>query len=309
MAKRPVMDPTKAPCGALTMVYQDYDILRRWVNYYEKHLKREHLYVLSHGGDPEHARIAAGCNVITIPRDPTSHHFDRRRWGAINSFHAGLMRYYNWMIVSDVDEFVLLDPDVGTDLVGYLTGYEHGSRHDGPDGIPKSLSPFGIELIHNPEVEPEALDPEAPILRHRRVFRTNANYSKPCVLRQPANFTVGGHANNHQPRVLDPHLYLLHLRFYDYKATEKRLLGRQEIREKIDAGKDPKTTGHAWKKDFENFKKLSDGKPVREDCHLEDFRSRMISGQQHLHNGKITFWGGGRSKELYRLPERFSDLV
>lgn len=46
--------------------------------------------------------------------------------------------------------------------------------------------------------------------------------------------------------------------------------------------------------------------PVREDVELPEFRKKMIEGQQHLHDGKVTFFGGGRTKELYRLPERFA---
>jgi hypothetical protein len=141
------------------------------------------------------------------------------------------------------------------------------------------------------------------------VFRANANYAKPCLLRRPTTFTVGGHANTHQPRYLDPHLYLLHLRFFDFELTKARLQGRQEIRKQMDKDKDPATTGHAWKKDFDTFLKLSQGRPVGEDCQLEAFRKKMVDEQQHLHDGRVTFWGGGRTKELYRLPERFSSLV
>lgn len=306
MPNRPIMDPTKAPCGALTMVYEDYEMLRRWVGYYGAQFGRQHLYILSHGGDPEHRRIADGCNVIAVPRDPTCYRLERRRWGMYSDFHAGLMRYFNWLVVGDVDEMVLLDPDAGDTLIEYLKRYEYSA--EGAD-IPKSLSPFGIELIHNPEVETDAIEPDAPILQKRRVFRANANYAKPCVLRTPARFSIGGHSSSHQPRFLDPHLYLLHLRFFDFELSKARLLGRQEIRKTMDGEKDPSATGHAWKKDLDNFLKLSKGEAVREDCQLEEFRRKMVDDQKHLHDGKVSFWGGGRSRELYRLPKRFASLV
>jgi hypothetical protein len=74
----------------------------------------------------------------------------------------------------------------------------------------------------------------------------------------------------------------------------------------MDQGKDPATTGHAWKKDLANFKKLAQGRPVAEDCELAEFRKKMYADQQDLHNGAVTFFGGGRTKELYTLPDRFS---
>ena len=63
------LDPTKMPAGALTMAYKDYYFLQRWVDYYGRQFGREHLYVLSHGGDPEHDRICEGANVIRLPRE------------------------------------------------------------------------------------------------------------------------------------------------------------------------------------------------------------------------------------------------
>ena len=296
------LDPTKMPAGAMTMAYKDYYFLQRWVDYYGRQFGRQHLYILSHGGDPEHDRICEGCNVIRIPRDPTMYRMERRRWGINSRFSAGMLRYYNWFFVGDVDEVVIVDPDAAPDLVTYL------ARYDNPKTAPKSLSPFGIELVHNPEVEPEPLEDDQPILSRRRVFRANANYAKPCVLRQETSFTIGGHANSHQPRILDPHLYLIHLRFFDYDMVTERLKGRKDMRKTMAGDRDLKDVGQAWGNDLEKFLKLAKGKPVREDIELPDFRRKMVEAKQDLHDGKITFFGGGRSKELYYLPERFAHV-
>jgi hypothetical protein len=295
------LDPTKKPAGAMTMVYKDYYFLQRWVDYYGRQFGREHLYVLSHGGDPEHDRICEGANVIHLPRDPTLWRLERRRWGINSQFSAGMLRYYNWFIVGDVDEVVIVDPAVAPDLVTYLGTYT-GKR------VPASLCPFGIELIHNPDAEPEPLADDATILSRRRVFRANANYAKPCVLRKETGFTIGGHANSHQPRTLDPHLYLLHLRFFDYDMVTERLKGRKELRATMAGDRDLKDVGKAWGKDLETFLALSKGTAEREDAELPDFRKRMIDEQQHLHDGKITFFGGGRTKSLFRLPDRFASV-
>lgn len=296
------LDPTKTPAGAMTMVYQDHAFLKRWVDYYGRQFGREHLYILSHGGDPEHEKIGEGANFIRLPRDPTMWRMDRRRWNLISKFSAGMLRYYNWFIVGDVDEVVIVDPAVAPDLTTYL------GRYSNPRNAPASLCPFAIELVHNPEAEPEPLSEDAPILSRRRVFRANANYAKPCVLRKETGFTVGGHANTHQPRVLDPHLYLVHLRFFDYDTVTARLAGRKDMRTTMIGDRDPKDAGKAWSRDLETFLALSKGVAVREDADLPDFRKKMVEDQQHLHDGKITFFGGGRTRELYRLPDRFASV-
>lgn len=301
MADNSIMDPTKAPWGAITMAYQDHFFLDRWVRYYGAQFGRQHLYILSHGADPEHARIGEGCNIIALPRDPTMFRLDRRRWSFISQFANGMLRYYNWLIVGDVDEIVIVDPDAAPDLITYLQRFSGRAA-------PKSMCPLGIELIHNPEVEPDPITDDASILSRRRNFRVNANYSKPCLMRRDVAFTIGGHANNHLPRVLDPHLYLIHLRFFDYDITCARLGLRREMRDIMTGERNAKDGGHAWGKDLENFKALASGVPVREDADLGDFRARMVAERQLLHDGKVAFWGGGRSKELYRLPPRFAQV-
>lgn len=293
------MDPTKAPLGVLTMAYQDYDLLDTWVRYYAAQVGRQHLYVLSHGGDPKHREIAAGATVINVPRDPSMHQLERKRWFIIAQFTNGLLRYYNWMITGDVDEIVVLDPEVGHSLPDYLTRYERRA--------PKSLSPFGIEIVHNPDIEPEALVPGETVLGKRRLFRLNANYAKPCVVRTDVQFTIGGHANNHQPRILDDHLYLMHLRFYDYDRSCARLTGRATLRDNVYNQPDSKDQD-VWAKSIETYRRLACQTPQATTIDFPEFRDKMLSGAKDLHNGKVTFFGGGRSKVLYQLPERFNGL-
>ena len=44
------------------------------------------------------------------------------------------------------------------------------------------------------------------------------------------------------------------------------------------------------------------------DGQMQDLDLKTLQQAQDLHNGKVTFFGGGRSKELYRLPDRFTGL-
>lgn len=301
MPRRAFPDPTKVPAAAVTMAYKDYHLLENWVEYYGQQFGREHLYVLSHGGDPEHKKIADGCNVIYLPRDETMTKWDRLRWSFLSNFTNGLLRYYNWVICGDVDEIVVVDPDEAENLTEYL--YRHDTR-----AAPKSLSPFGIEIIHNPEWEEVSLTTDGPLLEKRRIFRINANYAKPCVIRADVGFTTGGHANNHQPRHLDPHLYLIHLRYYDYDLAIDRLKSRADMRKIIsaDSGDEAK---QPWATGVENYNKMISSKePTPTNMEFLEFRKNMIDKAKDLHNGRVTFFGGGRSKELYRLPDRFVNL-
>ena len=112
------MDTTRGRMMAMTMVGGDHFFLSRWVEYYGRQLGRENCYVLSHGGDPEHKKIAEGCNVIYLPFDETRNCFNQRRWQILSLHASALTGFYNWVACNDVDEFVVLDPAVSGDLVG-----------------------------------------------------------------------------------------------------------------------------------------------------------------------------------------------
>ena len=88
----------------------------------------------------------------------------------------------------------------------------------------------------------------------------------------------------------------------------ERLQGRKELRATMSGEDHVKGKGKAWGNDLATFQKLSKLKPVREDAELADFRRKMLDQKEDLHDGKITFFGGGRTKELYRLPERFASV-
>lgn len=295
------MDSTKAPMAAMTMVGGDHFFLKRWVAYYGKHLGREHLYILSHGGDPEHKNIADGCNIIYLPHDPTRYCFNQRRWQMMSMFASGFTRYYNWILTGDVDEIVAVDPAVSENLVEYLSRFDADKR-------PRVISPLAIEMVHNPKLEPLELTDDRNILEARRIYRLNANYNKPCITRNKIVMAPGGHFANESQKSLDPNLFLFHLRFIDYKMTEERLFLRKSQRNQQSGALDDtkrKVTG--WDNAWETYKKLSDLDPVKETVDFPDLIDELNAGWRRKDEKSPFFtFGGGRSRELYSLPERFS---
>jgi hypothetical protein len=191
------MDTTRGRMMAMTMVGGDHFFLQRWVEYYGRQLGRENCYVLSHGGDPEHKKIAEGCNVIYLPFDATRNCFNQRRWQMLSRLTTGFTNFYNFVLVGDVDEIVCVDPAVSDSLPDYLTQY---AVKTGP-GV---ITPFAIEMVHNPALEPEPIVEGRNILDVRRIFRLNANYAKPCITRGKIDIAPGGHFANHPKLHLDP---------------------------------------------------------------------------------------------------------
>lgn len=296
-------DPSRADVAAVTMVHQDYFFLERWIRHYADQLGRENLYVLRHGEDPEIDRIAAGTNIIHLPNPDDKSGFDRRRWIALSKFASSLTLYYNWVLCNDVDEIVAVDPDISDSLPAYLRSkFEDGNA-------PSVISPFAVEIVHTPSSETDPISEDQPILSVRRNFRLNSNYSKPCLTRGRIGYSVGGHGSNFGRVHLDPHLYLFHLRYVDdamsRERLEKRRLWMENKNGSVEETGRKKST---WDQGEEAFDILSAIEPVAETIDFPDFRKAMIEGRTKAESTGNWFFKNMRSKELYRLPERFSNL-
>ena len=89
--------------------------------------------------------MAAEANVIGIPGE---HHknFDAKRWRLLNGIVAGLRSYYSHVIVGDVDEIVVLDPQSGKTLLEFLERRRTN----------RVFTPLGLEVVQRLDLETEA---------------------------------------------------------------------------------------------------------------------------------------------------------
>lgn len=297
------MSDAKAPLAALTMVHEEDFFLERWVAHWRRSLPDEHIYVINHGGNADVARIAKGCNVINLPYDVTKKSVNQRRWQILSQHGSALTHFYDWVAVNDVDEFIVLDPAVSDDLVGYL------SRIAAQRRVPPAIITFAIEMVHIPGIEPEPLRPGEPIIGKRRCYRLNSNYAKPCLIHRPIEFKAGGHGGDQSSLYIDPHLYNFHLRFIDYdycmarfeKSLQRRLAGKSEAEQA-----QMKKGQWGWASVEGTFKALSQRLPSAETIDHPDFRRQMLDNK--ILRPPFTLMGGGRPKENYRLPERFDGV-
>ncbi|MEO0343641.1 MAG: glycosyltransferase family 2 protein [Pseudomonadota bacterium] len=296
-------DASKAGGAAITMVYQDYVFLKRWLGYYGAQFGRENLYILNHGDDAGVRELAQGANLIPVPRPEDKSRFDNRRWAALSSYANGLTFYYNWIICGDVDELVIVHPDKKLALIEYLN-----AKLDLPNA-PKVISPFAIEIVHTPALEADALEEDAPILALRRNFRINTNYAKPCITRRPVQFSKGGHGCNIEDVTLDPDLFLLHLRYFDDALSRARLLSRKSwIEDKNGPLEGSERSKQSWDAGVESFDNLSKRTPVAVQSEFPEIVDMMVKGRMRASTGNW-FWKNYRSKDLYRLPDSFADIV
>ncbi|NJS39697.1 MAG: hypothetical protein HC783_12545 [Rhodobacteraceae bacterium] len=296
---------TAAPMIAfVTMVRDDHVFLRLWVDYYARHVPRQHLFILLDGFDQTPPAFAAGCQILTLPRSEPGPGWDMRRWKMLADFNATLLGRFDVVVLNDVDEIIVADPASGIPLLDALArAVEVGV-----------INPFAVEVVHRFDLCPDDIDPRQPILWQRPHVRINEVYAKPCITSVRLDWNLGGHLSDFPTLNLDPALYLFHLRYMDRAMLLNRQASRYAIAQAAGEG-DPVVAGIGWTKSVEQIEGFlqslqAQGPPEDNDFRFDQKRRRIREGWR-LHEA-TGHWMKGRifnRRRTYLVPERFRDLI
>lgn len=196
---------------AITMVYCDHWALAQWYAHYGRMLGAENLYVVSHGQDDAVHTICPKASVITIPRDDLEH-FDLERSHLLNSLQNALERPYDWVIRTDVDELICLNPSIYPTLADLLAGQ-----------TASALFALGMNVVEAPG-DP-MLTKGSAALKNRTNIEFSGHYSKAWIRRR--GISLMRHGVKVSPRrvprfpfVMPRGVYLAHLKHADLKELE-----------------------------------------------------------------------------------------
>jgi hypothetical protein len=192
--------------AAVTMVYNESVFLPVWLRHYGRQVGLENCIVIDHGSDDGSTASLGAAGRVPLPRSA----YDPSRQSRFNSqFCSSLLEYYDYVIYSDVDELLVVDPRIAPSLSAYC-------RLD----LPEVVTAIGLNSIHCFETEP-ALDLARPITEQRPYVFATSSMCKPLVTRRPLTWAAGSHSAD-APTVFD-HLYLFHLRWFDLPQGMARL--------------------------------------------------------------------------------------
>lgn len=290
----------KKDLAVVTMVYDDTDYLRIWLDYWRAQLPGDRLYVLVHGGNPTLEEMAAGTNVVIVPRPDPYPEMEEDRWKMLSEFVSGLLTAYRVAVYTDVDEILVADPRGGRSIVERLSAARAPVSHA-----------VGIEVIHRGDLEPP-LDPTRPVLSQRGYFRTNSFHGKPCIVTQPVRWGRGGHFHDRRGVRFVPGVLCFHLRFYDEEIFLERA-ARRRASTKAPEGLD-QSANRLWRTSDDAAQDL-----------LNTFRQTPVSSRGGLailimklkvwrHSASrpapdgLYWYPRYASRKLYRLPERYDAL-
>lgn len=285
--------------AVITTVRDDDFFLTRWVDYYGGFFGRENLYVINHGNQSRVRELAEGCNLFPIP-DDNPKNFNPRRWRTQNGLLTALRQWFDHVIVTDVDEFVVVDPETGQNLGSWLMSAKTGTVR----------TAFGLEIVHLRDREAGSV--ETSILGPRMHAQLNPWYSKPCIISRPAKLSRGGHYSTYNKLDHPEFLYLFHMKFCDFGLYAETLDRRNDVVKKMGV-KDFKetTTNIQWfaidrddDKEFAAFETRS----VDESWDFSPYRQTMQDTFGPRNNDLFHFKRHD-SKKLFKLPERFAGVV
>ncbi|WP_424941292.1 hypothetical protein [Aliiroseovarius sp. S253] len=287
--------------AALTMVYDDPDLLKIWVDYYSKYMDRERMFVVTHGKQDYVHDIAKGCTIIPVHRRSPYPRMDADRWFFLSDISSSLTWMFDTVICNDVDELLVVDPDVSDDPIKYIE-----EKKD-----LKVITPFAVEIIHR-WTEEHDLDHTRPILNQRKYVRSNNWYCKPCIVRERVQWVPDGHGIMHQPNLhLDPHLYLFHLKWMDRQFHIDRFDRRFNMRNDHEGDEEIVFGGSTWNKSRATYMMIAD---KMEEIRIEAFGETGFdfakARKSYIDNYKGGENGGYKSllnvgSDLRVIPERF----
>jgi len=193
---------------AVTMVRDERDMLPRWIGHYGRHLGVDNHIVIDDNSQ-DGSTSGLPCTVHHLPPPRPTDHWGLMRVRLLNGLAAGLLAFYDAVIFTDVDEFLVPDPAKYGSLPQYLAAR--------PDH--QVIAGLAFDVVHNAQVEPP-IDPDRPVLAQRRFVKFNPAMCKPQIKRAPVRWGSACHAVK-APFTIDQDLLMLHLKFYDEQAVRE----------------------------------------------------------------------------------------
>ncbi|GHH01949.1 hypothetical protein GCM10010961_39490 [Pseudodonghicola xiamenensis] len=261
------------------MVYRDHWALAQWYRHYARHLGAENLFIVAHGADPTLSMLCPKATILPLPRDRLDG-FDTLRDTVLNGFQAGLGAVYDWVIRTDADELICLDPDIHPNFSTLLEGQPSDA-----------IFALGMNVAERPG-DPRIGEGKAA-LPLRPAIAFSGHYSKAWAARNGMALARHGIALRparaaRYPFVLPRGVYLAHLKY----ASRRALNAANEHRREIATGPGRALPGSAWAKPKLTARKFySDFEALPErpwqDCEPEAWERISTAPQRDLKKGLL----------------------
>ncbi len=285
--------------AAVTMVYNEDMFLPLWRRYYGSQFGETCCYVIDHGSDDGSTSSLGNVNVVRIPRSPMH---DKKRANFVSNFCSGLLEWYDSVVYSDVDEFLIPDPDKYSSLSDFTLKLQTGT----------TVTAIGLNVTHLPDSDPP-LDLTKSILGQRQWARFVFSMCKPLVTTVPIRWVPGFHSSD-QPTIFD-RLYLFHLHHFDLPSSLKRLAKTRSM----PWGDGPADHYQRWSDEkHEQVERAIAGFSRIDECSFQEndqvIAPRIAWIKDFVENNPekrhLFYYNNGiKCEELLRIPRRFFEVI
>ncbi len=253
---------TTPSVAVVTVVKDEAIMLPLWARHYGERLGCDHLVVLDNASrDGSTDDVAA--EVRRLGELPGGRGFEKARLTAVNETAIELLERFDWVVFTDADEFLVVDPDRHDSLSQLLA-----------DSSGPAVAPLTLNVVQDLKTE-TALDPTRPILDQRSYAQFADVMCKPSSKCLPIRWGHASHALHAQYEVRSD-LFMLHLKFADLDRLRVSTAHRRALNLHDGRG------GGSWRFDdvpeqFETRMRETDFSSVKEfDSSARDLDSLVI---------------------------------
>jgi len=212
---------TKKKCAIFVMVQDEKIFLPIWLKYYSKYFGGEDIFVFDHRSSDDSINKCKLEYKFQSIRLNYPYSFDHKWFKFVaENMQLKLLRYYEYVLFTDVDEILFPNPELFIGLDDYINKLKK-----------KSVKCKGYEIIHLKEKEKE-FDPNLSVLAQRKYWHRNLWWDKTLLTKKPLRWDIGFHHISKFSKLFskkDENLLLIHLHKLDFDMCWEKSLKRSEL--------------------------------------------------------------------------------
>ncbi len=215
--------------AVVTVVKDESEMLPLWLHHYGARLGLDHLVVLD-DQSTDGSTDGIDAEVHRLDGLPGGPEFERERIKTVNQTAARLLDTFDWVVFTDADEFLVVDPE------------RHESFRDLLPSVPNpAVAALGLNVVQDLEHE-QPLDLGRPILEQRSFACFAEVMCKPSTKKRRVPWVLASHGIKSRYEVRDD-LFMLHLKFADLDRLRASSAHRRSLNAADGRG------GGSWKVD------------------------------------------------------------
>lgn len=209
---------SKKKCAIFVMVQDEKIFLPIWLKYYSRYIDGNDIYVFDHRTTDGSIEECAGLFKFNIIKLDYPYSFDHPWFQFVaRTVQAKLLKYYEYVIFTDIDEIILADINKYSGLDDYINNLDSDY-----------VRCFGYELIHLKDKE-ETFDLKKPVLAQRKYWYHNIYYDKTLISKKPLFWKIGFHNVVNIKSNMDKDLLLIHIHKLDFDMCWNKSFERSKL--------------------------------------------------------------------------------